>query len=223
LNELLFLLFGWLLGLLSPGIVDSIKQKRINNEIKDAIIAEMNDLEYRLMLFSFRLFIHVGNVKQEFLKWALSVFDKYSGPFENKKMNEIVKHWSDFNDEQLAQRFRAKKRGLRISKIYVPFTLSKVNSLSYFPINFQKNILSILSQLTMLNEDIAFSLSDFEKTFIPEIPDTILENVLTNIGEGYERMGERARSITKIIQEIRYKNIANKSSHFAMGNRSQKP
>jgi hypothetical protein len=203
LRELLILLLGWLLGILSPIIVDKIKQQRTNEAIKNAIINEMNDLEYRLMLFSFSIFAHVGSVKQEFLRWAVSVMANYTGPYENKKMYEIMKRISDLDDDELARHFPAKKRGLRISKMKIPFTESKVDSLSCFSIDFQKSIISILSQLTILNEAISCSMEDFARTFIPNITDENLNNILTNIYEDYDRMAGRARTIVDMISKMR--------------------
>lgn len=203
MRELLILLLGWLFGMLSPIIVDKIKQQRTNKAIKNAIINEMNDLEYRLMLFSFTIFAHVGRIKQDFLRWAVSVMAKYTGPYENKKMYEIMKKKSDLDDDELAQRFPAKKRGLRISKMKIPFTESRVDSLSCFSIDFQKSIISILSQLTILNEEISFSMEDFAKTFIPNITYENLTNILTNIYEGYDRMADRARNIVDMISKMR--------------------
>ena len=203
MRELLILLLGWLLGILSPIIVDKIKQQRTNKEIKNAIINEMNDLEYRLMLFSFRILIQVGKVKQEFLRWAVSIMANYTGPYENKEMYKIMKEKSDLDDAELSRRFPAKKRGLRISKMEIPFTASKVDSLSDFSIDFQKLIFSILAQLKNLNEEITFSLNDFDKTFIPNISDEILENILTNVSEGYNRMAGRAQTIANLIAQLR--------------------
>ena len=43
-----YLLVGWLMGLLSPLIVDSIRRRRERKEIKQALITELQELQYRL-------------------------------------------------------------------------------------------------------------------------------------------------------------------------------
>jgi hypothetical protein len=60
LGPLLLILFGWLLGLLAPAIQNRIRSHYRANELKQALLAEMSELQYKMALFAYLMWDHLG-------------------------------------------------------------------------------------------------------------------------------------------------------------------
>jgi len=207
MKEILLIILGWLLGILSPILQDKIQQKRNTKKILAAIITELNDLEYRLMFLAFGLFTHIGKMNKDFLSWAASVKENYSGLFVNEEKNNEIVGLSALSDDAITHLFpdRSHTKGLGMSKMMIPFTQSKVDSLTHFPTDLQKQILSILTQLTYLNDDIDFSMEAYDRMFDIGIDRENWQILRDNIIERYQAMGNRARQIADKIKQIRIK------------------
>ncbi len=78
-ERILFLFMGWLLGLLSPVIVDSIKRKREIREVRLGIMTELRELQYRLTGVVFLISKHFGNIDRALLQWAHDIVVEYEG------------------------------------------------------------------------------------------------------------------------------------------------
>jgi hypothetical protein len=207
MQKILLIILGWLLGILSPILQEKMQQKRNTKKISAAIITELNDLEYRLMFLAFGLFTHIGKMNKDFLSWAASVKENYSGPFVNEETNNAIVRLSALSDDEITRLFpdRSQTKGLRMSKMMIPFTQSKVDSLTHFPTDFQKQIFSILSQLSYLNDNIDFSMEDFDRMLDPDIDRENWCILRDNIIERWQAMGNRARQIADKIKQIRIK------------------
>jgi hypothetical protein len=66
----LLLIFGWLLGLLSPAIVDEIRRRRETAAVRAALKSELHELRYRLGLAVYFLRMRFGEVDRDFLVWV---------------------------------------------------------------------------------------------------------------------------------------------------------
>ena len=77
--ELPFLLLRWLLGLLSPRIIDAIRAKCLRRDLAVAIRSEAQDLQYRVAATSFRLAQWYGEVSRDYLIWLKPKVMQYEG------------------------------------------------------------------------------------------------------------------------------------------------
>ena len=68
-DKLAFLAFGWLLGLLWPIIVDSIKRRRENTLGRAAILTELTELAGTLATVAYGARMKLGAVDRAFLEW----------------------------------------------------------------------------------------------------------------------------------------------------------
>ncbi len=68
-DKLAFLAFGWLLGLLWPIIVDSIKRRRENTLGRAAILTELTELAGILATAAYGARMKLGTVDCAFLEW----------------------------------------------------------------------------------------------------------------------------------------------------------
>jgi len=79
LEKVLFLILGWLFGLLSPAIVNSIHKRREAREVKIAILPELHELQHRLALIVYLIENRYGKSNREFIEWIEPIMKGYHG------------------------------------------------------------------------------------------------------------------------------------------------
>lgn len=67
--DILYIMLGWLLGILSPGIINYISDKRRAKRIKEMMISDLNDLKTRLMWLPFRVKSDYGVINKDDILW----------------------------------------------------------------------------------------------------------------------------------------------------------
>lgn len=102
MSQIFYIVFGWLLGLASPAIVDAIKLYFGRRELVRALRIELEDLQYRLAIASFQLLQTHGSLDKKFLTWLQPIVDRYAGDEPNqsirKAVNELISaNERDFN------------------------------------------------------------------------------------------------------------------------------
>lgn len=211
MRELLYLLLGWLLGLLSPGIAERVRRKRRERDLVVAIVGELTELQYTLATAAYRLRAKVGQATNEFLDRLLPVFRSYSGPDANPKFVELVTQSREL-DERLRQRAHllidGQDRGLALKRYEVPFLLSQANELSICSLDFQRRIFRVKGQLDLFNQHVLFVHGQFEKTFDASVMSTSSSEIERNLTEGYTRLATDAEYIVNLIDEIKSRHTA---------------
>jgi hypothetical protein len=92
-EQLLYIGFGWLLGLLAPAIVERIRKGYRRSELTVAIQAEVHELQYKMGLCSHKLNLHLATVTDRHLVWLEQIVHNYTGP--NPKagiLNSVVEY-----------------------------------------------------------------------------------------------------------------------------------
>lgn len=82
-GPLLYLLLGWLLGLLGPTIVDRIKRSYRVADVTKAIVLELEELRYDMALYAYLLCRPTGSLSDEWLDWIEPIIRDYRGPWIN--------------------------------------------------------------------------------------------------------------------------------------------
>src|SRR3989304_3262396 len=122
---LFYLLVGWLMGLLSPLIVDAIRRHRERKEIKQALITELQELQYQLASSIYVITQKLGKGDRKFFEWFLSILERYEGPFKSDLHIKYAKEALKLTDKQLAAVSKNSKnedanKGLSLKKYYTP-------------------------------------------------------------------------------------------------------
>ena len=68
MNNILFLILGWLLGLLSPVILDWIKNRKKKKELRESFFNDLNDIRGRLIGLVYLTTSKFGNFNRELLE-----------------------------------------------------------------------------------------------------------------------------------------------------------
>ena len=69
MEQILYIILGWLFGLLSPTLVSKISEKYKRNSLHQAISAELEDCKHRMAITNFLLSQRYGEIDKHYLKW----------------------------------------------------------------------------------------------------------------------------------------------------------
>jgi hypothetical protein len=189
MKEVLYLLLGWVLGLIGPFIVDSLKSRRRRREISAALRVELEDLQFRLASASFLLLLHHGRLDKGFLNWLYPIVERQA---PNDRTLELIKQWSaqdDPNFTRAAQQFRSKEGVGSSLKIYrAQFLETHLGDVANMPIGVQRKIHELRNQLDLLNQE------------IPKIVD-LQKMTYTVSGPNHEIIVEEVNRKYLIVQE----------------------
>src|SRR4051812_37262490 len=155
MNQFIYILFGWVLGLISPTIVDIIKSGLRRREIAAAIRVELEDLQYRLAMSSFVLLQSYGELTREFVIWIQAIVEKYAGHEPKDSIGKMISQLARVDEEtfgQIASQFRAKTgTGSSLKIFQAKFLESHLAEISKLPISIQSKIHEFRNQLDLLN------------------------------------------------------------------------
>src|SRR5215831_14541579 len=102
MREVLVLLAGWLLGLLSPQIVETIGRRYRRPELMRSIYVELDELRYKLLTIRCMIRQHYGTLDREFVTWAAVRAEKYHGALSEQPARKTLLDYSKASDKDLA-------------------------------------------------------------------------------------------------------------------------
>lgn len=205
LEAVLFVVLGWLLGLLSPLIVDAVRNRRRKREIAEGVRTELSELRFRCAMTLYGVYEYLGKWDRSFFSWLVEVLRDYHGEHTARRDNLFlaVKEFLKGTDDELSALAAARREekpgtdiGLR--KYQVPYLDAHIDRLSYFSEAEQQKILEIRTQLAMLHELIDQSRDYFRLSF-SVLPDDLNRPALeSNMATTYNNIGERMRYICEL-------------------------
>jgi hypothetical protein len=167
--ELLYLLLGWLLGLLSPRIVDTIKAKYARRALAAAIRSEAEDLQYRVSISSFLLAQRSGNVERDYLVWLKPRLMQYKGNepvASTRKFVELLLNGTEDQLVAISQHMRVEEGvGLSLKQFSANLIESNLGAIHSFPAEFQRCVHEFRNHLSVLNQEIDRALEWHRMTF----------------------------------------------------------
>ena len=157
MEQILLILFGWLLGLLSPVIIDKIKSAYNKKNYFNALFLELHDLQYRMAVLSFRLGQDYGDLNEKFVSEIKPIVENYQGNEPSKNIIKFLNTLTNSNENErnkLIVHMR-EKRGRSLSlKTYSPSLIeSNINLLSTLPIELQSKIHEFKNHLNIYNQE----------------------------------------------------------------------
>lgn len=204
MNNVIFLLLGWLLGLLSPVIVDGIKKHLKKKELKKSFYNELNDIKGRLICCVYQLESQYGKYDRELLKWLKSYKTNILKLIKDTYIFEHLDDLLDLDDEQLTIKLYTHKKtfsgGFFAPMIRLSFIDSNINYLSLFETEFQKQIQDIRAQIHFFNEHNSQLRYFYKMTFDENISDENHEIIRNNFKESCLDLNRISKLIIKRIE-----------------------
>lgn len=208
LEKIAFLFLGWLLGLLAPVIVDTIKQLRENKLGREAIKTELASLKVKLAFAYHTIEEHQGTVTRQSLQWITTQLSVASADREALSVGSALKKLLDAPDDQLNQYLLSKKsptgKSLTLQKYGTPLLDARVSALWSFDTESQRALLEIRSALDIVSEVVDRARYFTNLTF------QRLENgnhalAVENVEGCYTQYAQQAKRIVLLIE--RFENV----------------
>jgi len=205
-NSILLVLLGWLLGLLGPVIVDAIRRRYRNEEIRTAVLSELSEARFRLAGVVYVLESRFGTYNRELLEWILPLLESYRGPNPSKQIVELMRRQLALSDAKLAEIAQAQKvgpeGGLEVNKYRLPYIDSRVGDLGLFDEESRASILDVRSNIDLFNEQVDEARFYFKLTYESGISEENHRRATLGAEKSYQNLSIRAREIIDRINRL---------------------
>lgn len=203
MKNVLYMLLGWTLGLLSPWLAEIIQRPYRRRQIKRGISIELRGLRAKLSSVTVQVAMNRGTLDLKLLQWFRNVAE---GDEKYFRMTgdipwDLVANATD-DEIKAISRLNATPptTALNFRRYSLPFIDSQLNSLSLFDLEFQRQIHSVRATLGIINEEIDVAWFYFQKTF-----DTLSETnrgvVQKNLVASHEFIGKTAHQLVNDISD----------------------
>ncbi len=204
-DKLLFLALGWLLGLLAPIIVDSIRRRRENTLGRSAILNELTELAGILATAAYRARMKTGTVDRAFLEWLIVILESDARTSIHKEFVTNLRTQLTWTDEQIhavAQHMSADDgKGMMLQHYPVPLLDARVSALWSFDTSLQRQLLEIRRNVAILDDIVDRSRKYFDMTFT-KLEGKNYELVTGNLTQSYDLYAERAMIVVDQIKTL---------------------
>ena len=195
---------GWLLGVLSPLIVDRIRNRYQEDEIRDGVYSELRELRFTLLVAAYGFQSEFGKLDRSYYQWLIANLETCDINAESAKMLEVVKNIAAKDDSTFALlvgEMRAKPGvGLNVRKYRMPYFDSKVGSLGIFDERKIAAMLDVRAQLEMFNEIVDDARMYHRMTY--ELAGINHQQAVKSANSCYVDLASRAREIVTQQSEI---------------------
>jgi hypothetical protein len=205
LYQILFLVIGWLLGLLSPVVADVFTKKRHLAELKRGLLVELGELRFSLASTTLAVAGAIGAWDREYLSWLKAVLDSYRGARDEdrKPLQATVNGLLELDDQQLAAAGRS--IGAPISpalrKHHLPYLESRLDYVATLGPDAQRQLLEIQAQIGVINElldDIRFCNG---KSF-DSLPPSTRQAIDASLQNSYRAVLHSSRNAADLIGKL---------------------
>jgi hypothetical protein len=204
-QKVLLVVFGWLLGLLGPVIVDSIKRRRENALGRRAIRSELRDVAHKLAFCHHMIQTHLGKTSRDDLTWMKSHLEGHAAFEDSSRVLTHVNASLQLDDYRLSaatQMFAAEPgNSLELQKYPVPLLDSRVSALWSFDTMLQRTLLEIRTRISQLDRIVDKHEKSTDKTFTEMAPENrrrLEENITTTL----EQYAKTARIVVDLVKTI---------------------
>lgn len=206
--EVLYILLGWLLGILSPGIVSSISNHYKKVSLKNIVIEELKDVKKRLVFIPLKVYPAYGELKKKHYLWikeqTANFSELVSSDEEKEKLNELSKQ--NISVENVVKLFNSNKisenPAFHFKKIETGIIDSNQNNFDILNSQFITKILEIKFQIRVFNEEIQ-SVSEYLKmTFDSSITEINHQIIKEQIKTKNYTISEKAVLIVEKINQV---------------------
>lgn len=167
--EILYIILGWLLGILSPSIVKKISEKYEKENLEKIIFNDLRDLKKRLAPLSYSILSKYGKLDEEKFKWL----EKNSGIDFSTGIQEMLKKGNDIKSilENLNKIGIQKNTLTYFKKMHLFAVDSHLINLNLVDSFLMTNVLEIRFYVEAFNEDVDNFREHLKMTFQPGITD----------------------------------------------------
>jgi hypothetical protein len=198
-QSILYLIIGWVMGILSPIIADGIKARREAAQIKTSVAVEMRELLTKLAPSAISLAIKLGKLDRQLLLWHKSIAEITDGIETN-----ITDMLLTLPDENIALAAKSKydpDRSLSLVKYNTPVLDAHLAKLAIFSKNTQNNLMKIKGRMAIYYECVDEARSFASMTFDQSQPSENHSIIRNNLMDTYDTAMKHAIYACNLIHD----------------------
>lgn len=174
IQAVLMLILGWLLGLLSPSIINYIQDKQKAIKIKKSLLSEMEECQIIMANVAYLIESKYIAINHKLFDDLINVYENYNGINDyNDKLLRLKKLKTTPKEELETmteiQLYENMDKFLSFKKYDLPYLRSKINDISLLGENVQSNLLQLNFKLNLFNSEVEESKFHYQLTFNSEV------------------------------------------------------
>lgn len=203
-KDIIILLLGWSLGLLSPLITNMINDKIKMKELKQCIFLELDELRILLAILRYQLESKYNKLSIELIDYLIPIFENSKGMNSTENTLKALKKFKTLSEEEFNQIIENYKvpGSLSIKKLDIPFLKSKIEELGVFDTDLQRQLLNINYMLDLYNRQVEENRYYYKMTFDGNISDENHIIVSESLNQSYNELTLRVRVLMKCIDSF---------------------
>ena len=176
--ETLYIILGWLLGILSPSIMSRISDKYKKKNFQKIITNELKDLKKRFALIPIMIYPRYGKLNEEILNWVMIQTNNFKELDVNEdRKKEIEKYVnSKENLKKLIDVYnlaeQKDKPAFNFKKMITSAIDSNLANFGLLEDKFSEKLLEVKFQINVFNEEVQCVNDYLKMTFDSNISDT---------------------------------------------------
>ena len=207
--EVIYILFGWVLGILSPVIVDYISRSYSKKILRKTITSELKDVKIRLVLLPLRVNSHYGTVKKSLFKWISEQtqnFNDLESQFDEEinleVLNSMIEKTSTEDLEAYYSTLKRDKPAFHFKKMTISIMDSNLMNIGILDNELLTKLLDVKFQINAFNEEIQNVGEYLKMTFDSSMSDTNHQIIEKAIKDKNLIISEKAMLIVEKINDI---------------------
>lgn len=211
INILLFLILGWLLGILSPLILNKIKKKYHKEDLKQAIFSELKEIRTHLVILVFLLSEKNGTFCKKLLSWIVPYLEEDKENLLTQNMLPNIEKLEKRGEDELLEaaeyiKLIQSNQDLTLRQFNTHFIDTAISEITVLKLNFQRKLCEIKRDIDILNEEIAEIKWMSKQTFNSSISQINYRIIQSNLKDAYINFeGMVRRTIKKIDNLLKMK------------------
>jgi hypothetical protein len=206
-RNILLLLAGWLLGLLSP-MIDSARKKRVLlREVRQGIAADLDVASLKLTTHHYRLCLKSAGVSRDLLAWIEPRIRRHGHVAEKPEILRVIEEmkemdngaFTEYNKELID---RESKSSPTLKRIELPYLMSNLGLLGAFGRKVRVDALEVISYLQSLNAEIDLAWWFYQKTLEPSVMMVNSDLVIDNLNATYGNLADMCRREVELIEKL---------------------
>lgn len=158
LTSAVLIVLGWLLGVLSPAIVDGIKRQRDAILYRKAIRRDLSDLRARLAAAAYYIEMKVGRVDRSLLEWIQRILRTVPETTDLTASLTLISGQLTLKDEEIEKIYAVTRTnsqgGLSLKKYRAPLLEAHLPSFWVLEESLQTQLLDVNAGLSLFNEEV---------------------------------------------------------------------
>jgi hypothetical protein len=203
-NHLVTFVVGWFLGLSGNLIVDEIRRRQLNKEVRSALKIELMELQNRMALAVYGIRSRLG-INRDTVRWVLSMLQAYEGLNKNPQLQALMDKQLAMSDQEFGIFAEIQKTpdGAAISLMKYSAPQLETKSLSGLEELLQNRLSEVRVHIGMFNEEVDHARYYLRLTF-EKLSDANHDRAVQNLNKAYENVATRAKIIADHISLIRW-------------------